>query len=153
MGRIRGAAAGAAGGLAGAALMGLAYAMVAKLIPQPPSHGEDATEKVANTVARVVAGRNLDPARKKTGGRLVHFAMGTGMGALYGLLADTFPPLSAGAGTLFGMAAYVGAHGLAVPALGLARSPIKNGVAQESPEFAAHLVYGLTTEAIRRALS
>jgi putative membrane protein len=153
MGKIRQFAAGAVGGLAGAALMGLSYAVVAKLIPQPAAHGDDATEKVANTVARVVAGTNLSPARKKAGGQFVHFAFGTGMGALYGLLADSFPTVSAGAGTLFGTAAYVGAHALAVPALGLARSPIKNGVAQESPELAAHLVYGLTTEAIRRALS
>lgn len=74
------------------------------------------------------------------------------MGALYGLLAETFPPLRAGAGTLFGATLYVGAHGIAVPALGLAPSPAKHRVAQEAPELAAHLVYGLATETIRRVL-
>lgn len=153
MGKIRGAAAGAVGGLAGAVLMGFSYALVAKLIPQPPSKGEDATETVAEAVAKNFAGSKLNPARKKTGGQVVHFAFGTGIGALYGVLANAFPALSAGAGTFFGASMYVGAHGLVVPALGLARSPMRNTPAQEAPELVAHLVYGLVTEAIRTVLS
>jgi putative membrane protein len=153
MAKLRGLLVGAAAGLAGAALMGRSHTLVAKLVPKSSSSGEDATERVANAVARKFTGRKLGRSRKKMGGQIVHLAFGAGMGALYGLLADAFPAITAGGGTALGTGLYVGAHGITVPLLGLAPSPIRNGPAQESPEFAAHLVYGLVTETVRKVLS
>ena len=82
----------------------------------------------------------------------MHLAFGASVGALYGLLASIFPVITTGAGTVFGAAVYVGAHAITTPALGLAVSPIENGFAQESVEFASHLIYGLVTDGIRRFL-
>jgi hypothetical protein len=44
----------------------------------------------------------------------------------------------------------VGAHAIVTPALGLAPGPIENGFPQESVEFAAHVVYGLAADGVRR---
>jgi uncharacterized membrane protein YagU involved in acid resistance len=150
---IRGILVGALGGIAGAGLMSQSYKAAAKLMPKTPSAGEDATEKVANAVATKFTGRRLGRIKKKMSGQIVHLAFGAGMGALYGLLAERLPAVRAGGGVLLGTSLYLGAHGVAVPALGLAPSPVKKGPAQESPEFAAHLVYGFVTEAVRRLLS
>lgn len=133
--------------------MGPTYLAVAKLMPKSSPPGEDATEKVANAVARRATGRKLGRTNKKLGGQIVHFVFGAGMGALYGLLVEMFPGLRAGGGALLGTGLYLGAHGITVPALGLAPSPVKNGAAQESPELAAHLVYGFVTESVRRLLN
>ena len=153
MGKLKGLAAGAAGGFAGAALMGPVHLMAAKMIQRQSSQGEDATEKVANAVVKKATGRELERTKKKKGGQIVHYAFGVSIGVLYGLLASTFPAVTTGAGTFLGTAVYVGAHALTVPMLGLAPSPIKNDPAQEGVEFAAHLVYGLVTEGVRSVLS
>ena len=156
MAKLRGLIAGAAGGLAGAALMGPFHAAASKVIKPPSPQGEDATEKVANAVARKATGRTLSRSKKPKAGQIVHFVFGASVGALYGLLAEEFSPLSIGAGALgalFGTAVYLGAHATLVPALGLAPSPVRNGPAREGTELASHLAYGLVTEAVRRVLT
>ena len=153
MAKLRGLLVGAAGGLAGAALMSQSYKAVAKLLPKSGPGGEDATEKVANAVATKFTGRKLGRRKKKMGGQIVHFAFGAGIGALYGLFAERIPAIRGGGGTLLGTGLYLGAHGVTVPALGLAPSPVQNGPLREGPEFAAHLVYGFVTETVRRLLS
>jgi putative membrane protein len=153
MGKLRGFLVGAAGGLVGAAAMGPSYRVVAKLMPKSSPPAEDATEKVADAVATKFTGRKLGRIKKKMGGQIVHLAFGASMGALYGLLAERLPAIRAGGGVLLGTSLYLGAHGVTVPALGLAPGPVESGPAQESPEFAAHLVYGFVTETVRRLLS
>jgi len=152
MEKLKEVIAGAVGGLAGAALMGPLHAAAAKLTKQKPPSGEDATERVANAVVKKFTGRKLSRSAKPKGGQIVHFAFGAGMGALYGLLAERFSPLTAGSGALFGVAVYAGAHGLAVPALDLSPSPLENAPAQEGTELASHLAYGVVTDAVRRLL-
>jgi len=152
MGKLKGVAAGALGGLMGAALMGPVHMMGAKALRQRPPRGEDATEKVAKVIATSVTGRRLKRSQRKRGGQIVHFAFGASVGALYGLLATIFPIVTTGAGAAFGAGVYLGAHAIVTPALGLAPSPAKNGFAQESVEFASHLVYGLVADGTRRVL-
>ena len=144
---------GAVGGLAAAALMGSSYKLIAKASHATPSSGEDATEKVANAVVSNVAGHGLRKSQTQAGGQIVHYTFGASMGALYGFLAETLPIATLGAGTLFGTALYIGAHAVTVPALGLAESPLQHRPIQEAPEFGAHLVYGLTLDAMRRLLA
>jgi hypothetical protein len=144
---------GAAGGLAGAALMGEAYKANAKLVHAKPPRGEDATEKVANAIAKKFTGGKWRPSEKKTGGQIVHYAFGASMGMLYAALADSCPATAAGCGALFGLAVYAGAHGLTVPAFGLAPNPLENGAARECAELSSHIAFGLTTGTLYRLLS
>jgi putative membrane protein len=133
--------------------MGPLHQLAAKLVDQPMQSGDDATEIVADNVAATVTGEKLNHAQKKTGGMAVHFIFAASMGALYGLLADRYPAVSAGAGTAFGSAVYSGAHALAMPALHLAPSPLENGAYKESLEFASHLMFGAVTDRVYRLLT
>jgi putative membrane protein len=150
--KLRVIAAGAAAGLAGAVLMGQLHKLTSKMNGHAPK-GEDATAKVAKIVTRAATRKDLPYSKRPMGGQIVHYAFGAGMGALYALIADSFPGACVGAGTLFGAAVYAGAHAAAVPALGLAPSPMRNGVKQESAELAGHLAYGAVTEGVRRLLA
>jgi putative membrane protein len=144
---------GAAGGLAGAALMGQTHKLTSKLVNAPPMRGEDATEKVANNVAKKITGRRLRSSTRKTGGHIVHYAFGAAMGSLYVVLADATPLVSAGRGALFGAAIYAGAHAATVPALGLASGPLENDAARECAELSSHVVYGVVTDTVYRLLA
>ena len=119
---------------------------------RPSEENEDSTTKAAGKLAQK-AGRELTYEQKKQASPLFHYGFGTAMGALYGMAMETSPrgvraqriPLF---GSLFGSALFLGADEMAVPALGLAE-------ASESPSphlyaWASHLVYGLTTEFVRR---
>src|SRR5690349_3717230 len=145
----RGALAGLVGGLLAAGAMSLAHQAMPK--PSAPADdGDDATVKAADGVMRRVAGRRLPEARKPLASQLVHYAFGGGVGALYGAAAELAPRVTRGFGAPVGLAVWLGAHVIAVPALGLAPSPASRPLASEAPEFGLHVVYGLVAEAVRR---
>jgi putative membrane protein len=116
---------------------------------KPPK--EDATMKAADAIVKAVTGgRHLSWEQKEKAGPVVHYAFGALMGGLYGGLAEVAPVVTAGVGTTFGGALFGGADLLAVPAFKLS-PPEANTIspALVSP-FAAHIVYGVTTEIVRR---
>ncbi len=140
-------AAGAAGGLAGALAMGPVHARLAKLVGSKAQGGEsDATVLAAERLL----GRELEGTPAAVAGTTVHLLFGSANGAAYGAASALLPALPRGAGLLLGAALYFGAHGWAVPRAGLARSPLDQPIAGELVEFAAHLVYGVVTEAVLR---
>lgn len=114
---------------------------------------EDATMIAANKiVSAVTGGRQLSWEEKEKAGPVVHYAFGALMGGLYGGLAEYSPMVTAGRGTTFGGVLFGTADLLAVPALKLA-PPEANTISRAlvSP-FAAHVVYGATTEIVRCAV-
>jgi len=141
-----GLAAGVAGGLAAAYVMGRVAARGAR------GGGPDATALAADAVALAVTGRELTGAQKEIGGQVVHYAFGAAMGGAYGALSAALPQTAAGYGVPFGAAVYLGAHGLAVPRLGLADSPLDRPLAVEATELAAHVVYGVVADLVRRGV-
>jgi putative membrane protein len=122
-----------------------------KQTAQNEQPAEDATMKTADAVvATVTGGRHLSYEQRKVGGPVVHYAFGALMGGVYGALAEAIPETTAGLGTTFGSVLFVGADLFAVPALNLSSSPEGAPISTLASPFAAHLVYGLTTEAVRR---
>lgn len=113
---------------------------------------EDATMKTAGKVSETVFDRELTREEKRKAGPFVHYAFGTLMGGAYGAGVEFDSRLRVGAGMPFGTALFVGADELAVPALGLSGSPKQMPLASHASYLAAHLVYGLTTEMVRRAV-
>ncbi len=118
--------------------------------------GEDSTIRAASKLASFV-GCEIAPEQKKNAGSFVHYGFGTAMGALYGLAMELSPrrfdnltPAVHGAG--FGSALFVGAHEIAVPALGLSPSPLQEPLSDHFREWALHLVYGVSGEVVRRWL-
>ena len=114
---------------------------------------EDATMKAADAiVSTVTGGRHLSMEEKQTGGPIVHYAFGALMGALYGGLAEYSPAARAGFGTVFATLLFAGADLVAVPAFHLSGSSADAPASSLATPFAAHLVYGMTTEGVRRVV-
>ncbi len=152
------------GGLLGSGVMSVVHALGSRALPAAPVepgpgegeggvsplHQEDATVTVGGALSRVARGRPLAPDEKPAAGTLVHYGFGAALGASYGLIAALAPAAAVGYGAGFGAAAYLGAHALVVPALGLAPSPLRRPPAQEAFELVLHVLYGMTVEAVRR---
>ena len=120
----------------------------------PSDDGEpkiDATMKTADAIVNTVTGgRHLSLEGKQKGGPIVHYAFGAAMGALYGAAAEYSPAARSGFGTVFASALFTGADLVAVPALNLSGSASGAPVSSLASPFSAHMVYGITTEAVRR---
>ena len=112
---------------------------------------EDATMKTADAIVNTVTGgEHLSWEGKQTGGPIVHYAFGALMGGLYGGLAEYSSAVRSGFGTTFGSALFTGADLLAVPAFHLSPPVGEQPRSALATPFAAHLVYGATTELVRR---
>ena len=166
---LRGVAAGAIGGLVAAWVMNGFIAGAMKVQegmkspeqkateesqqaaqPKDEEQSEDSTMKVADTVAWLVTGQHLSKQGKQKGGPIVHYAFGALMGALYGALAELSETSTVGAGTAFGTGLFIAADEIMVPALGLSKPPTQQPASDQLTHYAAHLVYGTTTEMVRR---
>ncbi len=72
------------------------------------------------------------------------------MGGLYGALADQYPQVHAGFGSAFATGLFVVADEISVPAAGLSGKPAEVPLSSHLLGFTSHMVYGWTTEAVRR---
>jgi hypothetical protein len=164
-----GAAAGALGGVAGSwAMVRFNHAVGGTEEGQGPHHhhrrsaspndtdstisDEPASIQVAALAAEAVADAPLDAREKQTGGSLVHYMFGAAVGAAYGAAAETRQGATALAGLPFGTGVWIAADELGLPLAGLARAPTDYPARRHLAAFASHLVFGLTTEAVRRQL-
>jgi putative membrane protein len=165
----KGAAAGIVGGLVAAWMMNQFQAMLSQVSnerstapedekprqqqeQQQEPQGEDATQRAASAIAEPLLDRRLTKDEKQTAGPVVHYAFGGVMGGLYGALAELSPGIATGRGMPFGAALWLGADEVAVPALRLSAPPTETPASTHVSAFAAHLVYGLTTDLVRRAM-
>jgi hypothetical protein len=121
--------------------------------PQAEEPKEDATMKAAEGIVHeVTGGRHLSHEERKQAGPVVHYAFGALAGGLYGALAECSHWTSLGFGTVFGALLFASADLVGVPAFGLAPSPAEQPIAAQATPLAAHLVYGATTDLVRRAI-
>lgn len=177
---LKGLAAGVVGGLVASVVMNGFQKFLGKLITgEEKSHGaqslqqglprhgagrmlqergadearDDAAERLANTISVGVLGRELTKSEKDAGGTALHYAYGISMGAVYGTAAEFAPGVVAvGAGAAYGASIWLVADEVVVPALGLSKSSGEYPLAIHAYALASHLVYGLTTEAVRRTV-
>ena len=160
---LRGVLAGVVGGLAASWVMNEFSATVgeklAETVETPEeqqqlkaqSDGEDATMKAADRIAETVTGgRHLTHAQRAAGGPVVHYAFGALAGGVYGGMAEYSDSVRAGFGTTFGGMLFASADLLAVPAFKLGGWPNEYPVSSLVSPLAAHMVYGMTTELVRR---
>lgn len=113
---------------------------------------DDATERLANAISVAVFERELTAGVKNVAGTVLHYAMGATSGALYGAVAEIIPAAKVGAGVPFGAVIWLTVDEGLVPAAGLSKSPTEYPLSIHAYSFASHLVYGLTTEIVRRAV-
>jgi putative membrane protein len=155
----RGVVAGVAGGAVAAWTMTQFQGAMTRMLERRDGHGqqsrqdgepEPATEKAAAALTEPVIERKLTHGEKKQAGPIVHYAFGSAIGAAYGATAEAAPVAAAGRGLLFGSALWFGADEVAVPALGLSKPPLDYPPSTHLNALAAHLVYGLTADTVRR---
>ncbi len=175
----KGVAAGVAGGLVASVVMNQFQALWSKLVEGEershgaqslqqgsPDHGvarelkergsdegqDDAAMRIANVIAEEVFDRNLTREEKQAGGTFVHYVFGVTTGVCYGVAAEGIPAITVGAGLPFGAFIWLIADEGIVPALGLSKPPTEYPPSIHAYALASHLVYGLTTEMVRRAV-
>jgi uncharacterized membrane protein YagU involved in acid resistance len=110
----------------------------------------NATERVAELVAEEVLHRKLTKREKELGGEIAHYATGATSGAVYGAMAEVTPLATIGYGLPFGATVWAVADEGLVPALGLSKPATAYPLSVHLYALASHLVYGLTTELVRR---
>jgi putative membrane protein len=113
--------------------------------------GEDATMKAAGKIAEW-SGKKLSHEQKKAAGPLVHYGFGTLQGAMYGTVAELAGASGFLPSLIFGAALFTVADEIAVPKLGLSGKPSETPLSGHLYGLASHLVYGLSTEIVRRGL-
>lgn len=111
---------------------------------------EPATVQAAEAVSEGLLGHDLTERGQQWAGPAMHYGFGSSVGAVYGALAEAEPRAAVGAGLPFGAAVWLLADEAAVPALGLSGPPWEHPPSTHAYALASHLVYGLTTEAVRR---
>jgi putative membrane protein len=165
----KGAAAGLAAGLAATWVMTHFQELSGKLVErskrEDPQHsakrgtkesaqqkeqGDDATVKAADKLSRGLFHHALSQDEKKVAGPAMHYGFGALTGAAYGALAELAPGVTRGVGAPFGTAVWLGADEVAVPAFRLSGPPWKHPASVHVRALAAHLVYGVATEGVRR---
>jgi hypothetical protein len=176
---LKGLAAGVVGGLAAAWTMNQFQALLSKtLAGEERSHGaqsmqqgtpdegvgaelaaegkdeedDTAPARLANAISVGVTGRELSKGEKEFAGTVLHYAMGVTSGAIYGAVAEGLPLVTVGAGLPFGAAVWTVADEGIVPAAGLSKSPTEYPLSIHLYAFASHLVFGLTTELVRKGV-
>jgi hypothetical protein len=118
---------------------------------QDPDDQQDATMKTADRIAETVTGgRHLTWEQQKEGGPIVHYAFGALMGGIYGGIAEISDVFTSGYGTGFGSALFVSADLFGVPAFLGEKDATLEPLHSLATPYAAHLVYGATTELVRR---
>jgi uncharacterized membrane protein YagU involved in acid resistance len=146
----RGILAGAVGGLIACFVMSQFHSLFQKA--ESAGEEEDSTVKTASAVSKLIFQHELTPQEKKIAGPAVHYGFGTSVAAAYGAAVEVLPVLRTVWGMPFGAAVWLGAHVIAVPALGLSEPVTRATPRNEAVEFGAHLVYGAVVESIRRLL-
>ena len=122
-------------------------------LQQAPSEegnqGEPATVKTASAICEGVFAYSLTAQEKEIAGPIVHYAVGTSAGAVYGLAAEYEPDLTNLAGIPFGAVFWMVVDEGALPLLGLAKAPTAYPISTHAYALASHLVFGLTAEVVR----
>jgi putative membrane protein len=155
---MRGAAAGLVAGIVASYAMEKFQAAVTSLTESEEKNGaekkqsEPMTEKVAREFSETVLDHEPTKDEKAAGGEAVHYAVGGVSGMLYGVAAEIAPKSTTGLGLPFGTSVWLGADEIGTWASGLAKAPTEYPASKHLYALSSHLVYGLTTELVRRGV-
>jgi hypothetical protein len=161
---MKGAVAGAIGGLAGTLAMNYAQRLwtLASDGAPPPSaadkhdardwqerdEGQNANEIAAQAVATRVIDRPLNDNELSLAAPIVHFSFGAAIGAMYG--ATLAQSNGRGSSIQLGTALWASADEIAMPAIGLSWPTTHRPLEMHLQSLVSHFVYGIVTERVRR---
>jgi putative membrane protein len=138
----KGLIAGLIGGLAGTAAKTLAE----RIFPPQPKH-DPASQQLDSKPLMTKTQEALAKARESDA---LRWGLGAAAGATYGALAEYYPEATSRHGASFGLALEAIGHEGAIPVLGLAAKAETQSARQQGSEITSYLVYGVTTELVRR---
>ena len=139
-------------------------AVAESILPPSPAQklevGADPSGHPQNMPPAVIVGRiasalchtRLTDRQRVRAQRVIHYALGTGLGVAYTGVAARRPAATRGAGTAAGLAIYAGTHASVLPALGIQRPPWRLAPAAVAWEAASHVLFGGALESARRLL-
>jgi uncharacterized membrane protein len=116
---------------------------------QERDEGRNSNELAAQRAAAAVGAAPLGHGEAGAAATSIHFAFGATVGALYGALAGRSIRSSVAGGVGLGVGLWAAADEVAMPLLGLSRPTTERPAEKHLQSLAAHLVYGLVTEAVR----
>ncbi len=155
---VKGLVAGVAGGLLASFLMEqfqAAWSAAAAAMSTSSRRGgkpDPTTVKAANAISEKITGHKIPRDYKPLAGEAVHYGMGAGAAAVYGVAAEIAPIVTVADGLAFGTGVWLLADELAVPKAGLSKPPNEIPLTTHIYALASHLVYGWLTETVRRAV-
>ena len=119
---------------------------------QERNEDENATEQVAQAISRRTIERRLTRDELEVAAPAVHYGFGALMGTVYGVIAERSSRITAVGGAGYGALIWALADEVAVPAFGFSRPSTEFPLETHAQALAAHLVYGMTTEGVRRGM-
>jgi uncharacterized membrane protein YagU involved in acid resistance len=119
-------------------------------VEQQQEVDKQATTQVAQKLSRNLFDHELSDKEQELAAPTVSFAYGTIVGGLYGALSEMWPIADVGFGMGYGVALWALGEEIAVPALRLAPPPTQASPTQHADGLAAHLIYGITLDVVRR---
>lgn len=153
---VKGAFAGLVGGIVGSLVMTEFQTLLSSLSEEEEKPNrkkeEPANVKAAEEISEGVFEHKLKKSEKEPAGEAMHYAMGATSGLIYGIASEIAPMTTAGLGLPFGAAVWLVADDVVVPALGLAKPATEYSLSTHAYALSSHLVYGLTTDLVRRAV-
>jgi putative membrane protein len=111
---------------------------------------KDATVRAAERFSYWVRGTGIKPHQRHLAGVAVHYGFGAMVGGAYGLSAERYPFMAIASGLPFGAGVWLLAEEVALPATRLSDMPGKYPLRDHLNALASHLVYGMTTEFVRK---
>ena len=168
---VLGAVAGALGGIAGSWMMvrfnHLVGGVEARDGEAPQQHYRDSAApnehdgtisdepgsvKTAEIIGEKLLGRPLAHWEKRAAAPLFHYGFGAVAGAIYGAMAERSAKTTRGFGMPFGATVWATANEAGLPLAGLAAPPARYPMSRHLAALGTHLVFGATTECVRRLL-
>lgn len=120
--------------------------------PEPSADAGDPKVKAAEAVSRQLFDHPLTQTEQAVAAPAVHYGYGGAVGALYGGLSELMPTVKIGLGIPYATLLWLGGAEIALPALGLAKSPTQISADKHASALATHFVYGLTLDVARRVI-
>jgi uncharacterized membrane protein YagU involved in acid resistance len=153
---VKGAVAGLIGGLVASFVMSEFQSLLSSLSEEEKKSKkkkeEPANVKAAAEISEAVFDHRLKKSEKEPAGEAMHYAMGATSGLIYGIVSEIEPMTTIGLGFPFGAAVWLVADDVVVPALGLSKPATQYPFSTHAYALSSHLVYGLTTDLVRRAV-
>ncbi len=138
----KGFLAGAIGGVVGAAAKAAGEAVY-------PPRTQGQIPPPAVLINRLTS-RPLTEAEEQVSVQAIHWVFGALAGGIYGALAEYQPMVTGRIGVNFGLTLCGITHVYALPFMGLTESPGNQPAREHASELVTHVMYGVTTELVRR---